>query len=51
MTYDTNLGGYVIDTDRARLEQSPRFQSTAQPNWSDRGYTERVDEYWGVRRA
>ena len=51
LTYDTNLGGYVMDADRARLEQSPRFQSSSQPNWSDRGYAERVDEYWGVRRA
>lgn len=48
LTYDVNLGGYVMDADRARLEQSPRFQSSTQPNWSDRGYTERVDEYWGV---
>lgn len=49
LTYDVNLGGYVVDTDRARLEKAPRFQSSAQPNWSDRGYTGRVDEYWGVR--
>jgi sporulation protein YlmC with PRC-barrel domain len=51
LTYDVNQGGYVMDADRARLEQSPRFQSGAQPNWSDRGYTERVDEYWGAGRV
>jgi sporulation protein YlmC with PRC-barrel domain len=51
LVYDVDLGGYVMDADRARLEQAPRFQSTGRPNWSDRAYTERVDEYWGVRRV
>lgn len=51
LVYDVNLGGYVMDADRARLEQAPRFQSTGRPNWSDRSYTEKVDEYWGVRRV
>ena len=51
LVYDVNLGGYVMDADRTRLEQAPRFQSTGRPNWSDRAYTEQVDEYWGVRRV
>lgn len=51
LTYDVNLGGYVIDTDRAQLEKAPRFQSTGKPNWSDRAYTDRVDEYWQVKRV
>ncbi len=50
LTYDVNLGGYVLDADRARLESAPRFQSTRQPNWSDRAYRDRVDEYWTVSR-
>jgi len=51
LVYDVNLGGYVIDTDRARLEKAPRFTSNAQPNWSDRSYADRVDEYWQVGRV
>ena len=51
LTYDTNLGGYVIDADKAKLGSAPRFNASAHPNWSDRGYSERVDQYWGVRRA
>jgi sporulation protein YlmC with PRC-barrel domain len=51
LVYDVNLGGYVVDADRTRLEQSPRFQSSGLPDWSDRAYTERVDDYWGVRRV
>jgi len=51
LVYDVNLGGYVIDADRARLEKAPRFTSNAEPNWSDRSYAERVDEYWHVGRV
>jgi len=32
LTYDVNLGGYVMDADRARVEQAPRFHSSAPPN-------------------
>ena len=51
LVYDVNMGGYVMDTDRARLEKAPRFTSNAQPNWSDRAYADRVDEYWQVGRV
>ena len=51
LVYDVNLGGYVINADRARLEKAPRFTSNAQPNWSDRSYADRVDEYWQVGRV
>jgi len=51
LEYDVNLGGYVIDADRGRLEKAPRFTPTAQPNWSDNSYADRVDEYWQVGRV
>jgi hypothetical protein len=51
LDYDVNLGGYVMDADRARLENAPRFTPTAQPNWSDHSYADRVDEYWQVGRV
>ena len=50
LTYDVNLGGYVLDADRTRLESAPRLQSSARPDWSDRSYTDKVDNYWSVRR-
>src|SRR5579864_5183216 len=50
LTYDVNLGGYVLDADRTRLESAPRFQSSVRPNWSDQSYTDKVDNYWSVRR-
>ena len=37
-----------VYTDRAKLASAPRYQSSGQLNWSDRAYTERVDQYWGV---
>ena len=46
LTYDKRLGGYLLDIDRNRLEQAPRFGRDALPNWSDRGYRERIDTYW-----
>ena len=51
LTYAVDLGGYVIDTDRSRLESAPRYTTSNQPNWSDRAYTERVDDYWHVGRV
>jgi PRC-barrel domain len=46
LTYDTRLGGYVVDLDRSRLERAPSYTSRDVPNWSDRGYTGRIDQYW-----
>jgi hypothetical protein len=45
LTYDTRLGGYVVDLDRNRLERAPSYTSRETPNW-DRSYTGRVDQYW-----
>jgi hypothetical protein len=39
------MGGYVVDLDRNRLEDAPSYSSDA-PDWSDRSYTARIDEYW-----
>ena len=46
LTYDTRLGGYVVDLDRSRLERAPSYTSRDVPNWSDRSYTGRIDQYW-----
>jgi sporulation protein YlmC with PRC-barrel domain len=48
LTYDTRLGGYVVDLDRSRLEGAPSYTTSAMPNWSDRNYRRRIDEYYGV---
>src|SRR5438552_2503986 len=46
LTYDTRVGAYVVDLDRDRLETAPSYTARDMPNWSDRSYTRRIDEYW-----
>ena len=48
LTYDTRKGGYVVDIDRRRLETAPSYTSSTTPNWSDRTYGHRVDDFYGV---
>ena len=37
LTYDTTMGGYVVDLDRARLEGAPSYKANDDP-WADRDY-------------
>jgi hypothetical protein len=46
LTYGPRRGGYVVDIDRNRLEQAPRYGRDTLPNWADRDYRERIDTYW-----
>jgi hypothetical protein len=47
LTYDTRQDGYVVDIDRSRLEGAPSYTTRDEPNWSDRSYGQRVDQYYG----
>jgi hypothetical protein len=42
LRYDTNLGGYVVKLDKARLERAP----VAEEGWAERRRA--VDEYWAT---
>ena len=48
LTYDPRQSGYVVDLDRRRLETAPSYTSSTAPNWSDRTYGHRVDDFYGV---
>src|SRR5580704_8495481 len=48
LKYGVRQGGYVVDLDRRRLEGAPSYTASSLPNWSDRDYGRRVDEYYGV---
>ena len=50
LDYDVNLGGYRVDVNRTQLEAAPRYTANTEPNWSDRAYTDRLDQHWGVSR-
>jgi hypothetical protein len=49
LTYNPSLGGYCVNLDRSRLEGSPYYTTTNPPNWSDRAYRDRIDQYWIYR--
>lgn len=48
LNYDTRQGGFVIDLDRSRLEKAPSYMASNVPNWSDRTYGRRIDEFYDV---
>jgi hypothetical protein len=46
LTYSTNLHRYCVELDRDRLEQSPHYTMRTQPDWADRAYRNKIDQYW-----
>ncbi|NVN09572.1 PRC-barrel domain-containing protein [Nguyenibacter vanlangensis] len=46
LTYDPNLGGYVVDLTPEQLKSAPSYTSEALPNWDDQVYSHRIDEYY-----
>jgi hypothetical protein len=48
LTYDTDMGGYVVDLDKDRLEKAPSFARDSEPAW-DRAFGSQVYEYYGLR--
>ena len=47
LTYDTGLGGYVVDLDGDELKAGPSYPASASPTWN-RSYSERIDRHYGV---
>lgn len=47
LTYDTTLGGYVVDLDKSTLQGGPSYTSGDEPTY-DRGYGERVYGHYRV---
>jgi PRC-barrel domain len=47
LTYDTGLGGYVVDLSREQLQGGPSYSASEMPNWSDQTYTNRINQYYG----
>ncbi len=45
LTYDTRLGGYVVDLDKERLRDAPSYAAGETPTW-DRAYGGRIDAYY-----
>ncbi|MGG5890952.1 hypothetical protein ACLF3G_28115 [Falsiroseomonas sp. HC035] len=47
LTYDTRLGGYVVNVTRGQLEQAPSYTRDDTP-WGDPTYGRRVSDYYGL---
>ena len=47
LTYDTNLGGYVVDVSREQLERAPSYARDETP-WATPGYGRSVSDYYGM---
>jgi hypothetical protein len=45
LTYDTRLGGYVVDIDKDRFESAPRYGADEDP-FADAEYGAKVDAYY-----
>jgi hypothetical protein len=48
LKYDVGQGGYVVDIDRRRLEGAPSYSVSNSPDWSNRAYGHRIDNYYGL---
>jgi hypothetical protein len=47
LSYDTRMGGYVVDLDKSRLQGAPSYSSSENPDWRDPSYSRRIDDYYG----
>lgn len=47
LTYDTNVGGYVVNVTRDQLEGGPSFGRDEEP-WTDPEYGRQVNSYYGM---
>ena len=48
LTYDTGLGGYVVDIDKDRLQGAPSYAAGETPAWGDPTYGRRIDDHYGA---
>jgi PRC-barrel domain len=47
LTYDTALGGYVVNLTNEQLEGAPTYSASELPSWDDPEYRHRIDDYYG----
>ena len=46
LTYDTSLGGYVVNRSKDQLEGAPAYSASELRSWDDAVYSGRVDDYY-----
>jgi hypothetical protein len=48
LIYDSNVGAYVVDLNKARLKGAPTFARNEPVNWEDRAWGQRVHDFYNV---
>lgn len=48
LNYDPNMGGFVVNLDRDRLERAPTYSASQAGIWDDPEYGRRVSDYYGT---
>ena len=48
LTYDTDLGGYVVDLDKETLKGAPSFARDEAPDWGSRDWETHIHDYYRV---
>jgi sporulation protein YlmC with PRC-barrel domain len=48
LTYNDELGGYVVDIDRETLEGAPSYTDTATATWDDEAWSRDVHAHYGM---
>jgi hypothetical protein len=48
LSYNTEVGGYVVDIDRDTLEGAPSYTDEATASWDDKAWGRDVHAYYGV---
>jgi hypothetical protein len=46
LTYDPKMGAYVVDLDRNRLENAPKYTRANEPDWTT--YPADIDAYYAM---
>ena len=49
LTYDTSMGGYVVDLDKDRLQGAPSYPAARPRTGAIRAGARRMDDYYGVQ--
>ena len=47
LRYDSQLGGYVVDIDRSKLEDAPSYHGSDTSAWGGDNWGGRVNDYYG----
>jgi sporulation protein YlmC with PRC-barrel domain len=49
LTYDTQVGGYVVDIDRETLEGAPSYTDVQTASWDDEAFGRDIHTHYGAR--